>query len=105
MGGVDVSIRRVAEIACDFRKKFQGLPLEISSESLSNAVTPLATRKEGAAYEVFLTLKDEYGIWICPNGGELKDRIFRVGHIGNLKKSDNDKLISALWDLARREII
>lgn len=23
---------------------------------------------------VFLVLKDEYNIWVCPNGGELKEK-------------------------------
>ena len=52
-----------------------------------------------------LELKDNYGIWICPNGGELKEKIFRVGHIGNLKKEDYDKLIEAFNDLKYKKII
>jgi aspartate aminotransferase-like enzyme len=44
-------------------------------------------------------LKDEYHIWVCPNGGESKDRIFRVGHIGALTKEDNTVLIDALKDM------
>ena len=63
----------------DFRAKIKGLPLEVVSESMSNAVTPLHPLNV-SAYDVFMTLKDEYGIWICPNGGEMKDTIFRVGH-------------------------
>ena len=50
-------------------------------------------------------LKDEYGIWVCPNGGKLKDTVFRVGHIGALTTEDNSTLISALQDLQRRSII
>ena len=61
--------------------KTKGLPLEIVSESMSNAVTPLHPLNV-SAYDVFTMLKDEYGIWICPNGGEMKETIFRVGHIG-----------------------
>ena len=57
------------------------------------------------AYDIFITLKDEYGIWICPNGGELKDKVFRVGHIGALTKDDNDKLIDALKDMQKRGLI
>ena len=58
-----------------------------------------------SAYDIFNILKDEYGIWICPNGGELKDKIFRVGHIGELTSEDNDKLIDALKDLRKRGLI
>ena len=53
----------------------------------------------------FVTLKDEYEIWVCPNGGALSQTIFRVGHIGELTAEDNDKLISALKDMQKRGLI
>ena len=68
------------------------------SQSLPNAVTPLHPLK-ASAYDIFLELKDEYGIWVCPNGGELADKVFRVGHIGNLTIEDNTQLICALKDM------
>lgn len=103
-GGVIEENRKIAELAADFRKKIKGLPLEIVSESMSNAVTPLhpTTAK---AYDIFLILKDEYGIWVCPNGGDMRDTIFRVGHIGALTKEDNTTLVNAFKDLQRRKII
>ena len=52
-----------------------------------------------------MTLKDEYGIWICPNGGEMKDTIFRVGHIGALTKEDNSTLVNAFKDLQKRGLL
>jgi aspartate aminotransferase-like enzyme len=58
-----------------------------------------------SAYDIFVTLKDEYGIWVCPNGGALADKIFRVGHIGELTSEDNDKLIAALCDMQKRGLI
>lgn len=33
---------------------------------------------------------------ICPNGGDLKEKIFRVGHLGNLTIDDNRRLVEAL---------
>lgn len=103
-GGVDCEIQKTAYIANDFRKKIKGLPFEIVSESMSNAVTPLHPTTANA-YEIFLILKNEYGIWVCPNGGDMKDSIFRVGHIGSLTKEDNDVLINAFKDLKKRNII
>lgn len=91
-------------MAEDFRKKIKDLPFEIVSDSMSNAVTPLHPLT-ASANDIFLTLKDEYGIWVCPNGGELKDKIFRVGHIGELSIEDNDKLIAALKDMQERKLI
>lgn len=103
-GGAAAEIKKVAALAQDFRNKIKDFPFEIVSESMSNAVTPLHP-KNVSAYDVFLTLKDQYGIWICPNGGELKDKVFRVGHIGALTSKDNDTLIAAFKDLQNRGLL
>lgn len=105
-GGVEAEISRTAELAKYFRAKLKeySLPFEIFSESLSNAVTPLHPTT-ASAYDIFLKIKDEYGMWICPNGGELKDFVFRVGHIGCLSKDDYDKLIDAFVDLKNKGFI
>lgn len=95
-GGQPRETAKIAALAQDFRKKIVGLPFEIVSESMSNAVTPLHPINGMSAYDIFLELKDEHGIWICPNGGDLKDKVFRVGHIGALTTEDNDKLVAAL---------
>lgn len=106
MGGADVEIARCRELAQYFRNKLVelDLPFEIVSESLSNAVTPLHPTT-ASANDIFLELKDEYGIWICPNGGSMKDIIFRVGHIGCLTKQDYDQLIDAFLDLRDKGFI
>ena len=106
MGGAEAEIAHCAELAKYFRDKLveHNLPFEIVSESLSNAVTPLHPTTQ-SAYEIFLKIKDEYGMWICPNGGSMKDSIFRVGHIGYLQKEDYDKLIAAFLDLREKKFI
>jgi aspartate aminotransferase-like enzyme len=98
-GGVAAEVKRAKELAEYFRGKIKDLPLEIVSESLSNAVTPLHPTNGMSAYDIFLKLKDEYGIWVCPNGGDLKDKIFRVGHMGCLTNDDYDKLVAALKEV------
>jgi aspartate aminotransferase-like enzyme len=103
-GGSESEITKTSELAEDFRKKIRTLPFEIISESMSNAVTPLHPIT-ASANDIFFTLKDEYDIWICPNGGELKDKIFRVGHIGALTKEDNTTLVNALMDMQKRGLI
>ena len=103
-GGVASEVSKVATLAADFREKIKDLPFEIVSESLSNAVTPLHPLT-ASAYTIFEKLKDEYGIWVCPNGGALRDEVFRVGHIGVLTTADNDCLINALRDLKARDVI
>lgn len=105
-GGADKEIERTAALAKYFRSEIDSrhLPFKIVSESLSNAVTPLHPTTQ-SAYTIFLKLKDEYGIWVCPNGGELKDSVFRVGHIGALKESDYDILVKAFVDLKEKHFI
>ncbi|MCH1941237.1 pyridoxal-phosphate-dependent aminotransferase family protein [Holdemania massiliensis] len=103
-GGVDVEIQKRKEIATDFRCKIKPFPFEFVSHSMSNAVTPLHP-KSVFAYDIFTVLKNEYNIWVCPNGGKLKNEIFRVGHIGALSTDDNDILINAFKDLLQRKLI
>lgn len=104
LGGVDKEVQRISDLAEDFRNKIKDLPFEIFSESMSNAVTPLHPLN-ASAYDIFTVLKDEYGIWICPNGGKLAEKVFRVGHIGALTKEDNSILVDAFRDLQRRGMI
>lgn len=103
-GGVEAEIERTKNLADYFRNKIKELPFEIYSESLSNAVTPLHPTT-ASAYDIFLKIKDEYDMWICPNGGNMKDIVFRVGHIGALTTNDYDKLISAFNDLKNKGFI
>lgn len=103
-GGVDAEIKRVAEQAQDFRKKIKNLPFELVSESPANGVTSIHPTTANA-YELFLMLKDEFGIWVCPNGGETKDIIFRVGHIGALTHDDNTTLVNAFIELQKRHFL
>ena len=103
-GGVETEIARIRGLAEYFREQIKDLPFEIVSESMSNAVTPLHPTT-ASAYDIFTVLKDEYGIWVCPNGGDMKETVFRVGHIGALTKADYDTLLKALKDLQKRKII
>ena len=105
-GGVEAENRRSKELAEYFRRRLkeENLPFEIGSEDMANAMTPLCPTT-ASANDIFLILKDEYGIWVCPNGGALKDKLFRVGHMGALNESHYDALIDAFKDLQRRGII
>ena len=100
-GGASNEIERIRLLAQDFRERIKMLPVEIASASMSNAMTPLHPLNV-SAYQVFQILKDEYEIWVCPNGGELCDRIFRVGHLGALTLEDNTRILEALSDMQNR---
>lgn len=103
-GGVESEIKKTSEIANNFRRQIKELPFKITSESLSNAVTPLHP-ETASAEDIFRILKDEYDIWICPNGGNYSKTLFRVGHIGDITIKDNNTLIKALKDMQKRNLI
>ena len=103
-GGVEEEIKRISNLASDFRLKIKDLPLETPCKSLGNSVTDVhcINSKAGTIVDA---LKKDYGIWVNPNGGEVGEKMFRVGHIGDLTVEDNDKLIDAFNDLEKRGIL
>lgn len=103
-GGVESEIKRISLLANDFRTRIEDLPLEIHCDYLGNSVTGVFCINTKANVIVD-ALKKEYGIWVNPNGGEIGDKMFRVGHIGNLTIEDNDKIIYALHDLEKKGIL
>ena len=103
-GGVEFEIERISKLANDFRSRIEDLPLEIHCKNMGNAVTGVYCI-DSQANTIVDALKNEYGIWINPNGGEVGQKMFRVGHIGALTLEDNDKLIEALQDLEKRGIL
>ena len=98
-GGARAELERAADLAADFRRRIQGMPFELLSESPANGVTALRVAPGISAKEIFARMKDEHGIWICPNGGELAESVFRVGHMGALTPADNETLASALAEV------
>lgn len=103
-GGVESEIKRISTLANDFRSKIKELPFEIRCKNLGNAVTGVFCI-DSSATEIVDLLKKDYNIWVNPNGGEVGEKMFRVGHIGNLTTEDNDKLIQAFKDLEKRGIL
>lgn len=99
--GIDNVIAHTALLATDFREKLKTIGLDYPKYPLSNAVTPVLFAN-GRAQEVYLALKDEYGIVVNPSGGEAGKYSFRVGHIGNHTVEDNDLLIHAIAEILKR---
>lgn len=94
--GIDQRLASVASIADDFRTKLGTLEgVEVPKYPLSNAMTPIlfTERNASAVYEY---LKEERGICLTPCGGELKDLMTRVAHIGYHALSENDLLMGEL---------
>lgn len=99
-GGVDKKVEKTHNLALYFRNKIKGLALDIPAYPLSNAVTPILFRN-GGAYDVHIRLMEEKGLVLTPSGGDLRDRMLRVSHIGNLREEDYDYLTDSLREILR----
>jgi len=101
-GGVEVELKRVSDLAKDFREKIKEFPFEVKCKCLSNAVTTVHA-KEKIDANIVEILKNEYDIWVSTARDDLSSTmLFRVGHMGNLTPEDNDTLIEALRDIQKR---
>ena len=103
-GGLEEERKKIASLAENIRKSISGLPFGFVSESPSNAVTCVRPT-HGGAKEIVRILKDDYHIWVCPNGGEMGDKVFRIGHIGYITENDNRQLIDALFDMNSKGLL
>lgn len=95
--GVENAIAQTSRVAVDFRERIGGLPLSVPGYRLSNAVTPLLF-PAGGAQKVFDDLRFHHDAVLTPSGGELADRMLRVGHLGSHSTADNISLVEALWE-------
>jgi aspartate aminotransferase-like enzyme len=68
--------------ACREGAKAMGLELFSPDEDRSAVVTGILTPEGVDAQELRLTLRDRFGITVAGGHGDLKNRLFRIGHIG-----------------------
>jgi aspartate aminotransferase-like enzyme len=99
--GVAQIIRNTALLAQHFRASIQGLPFRMFAESPSNALTALSPTNGKSAYDIFSALNTRFNLVVTPNGGQLRDRVFRVGHMGNITESDLKMVTCALREISR----
>ena len=59
-----------------------GLELFSPDEDRSAVVTGILTPEGVDATEMRLALRDRYGVTVAGGHGDLKNRLFRIGHIG-----------------------
>ena len=101
-GGIEAEIKRISDLAEDFRSKITEFPFEVKSNCLSNSVTTVHSKQKIEANIVEI-LKNEYDIWVSTARDDLSETmLFRVGHMGDLSPEDNDTLIEALRDMQKR---
>jgi len=69
------------------------------SQHMPNAMTALQVTSGMPAHQVVDALERRHGCVVAPNGGALRDLVFRVGHMGNLVPADIDRLLLGLQDV------
>lgn len=95
-GGVEKTIQKAEDIASYFRKKIDMLPYSFYTKYMPNAMTALSPSDDRSAMDIVMDMENNHKTILCPNGGELRDKIFRVSHMGALEKEDIDRLIELL---------
>ena len=96
--GIDKEIYKAKQIAKYFRDSIVQLPLKSYTSYMPNAMTTLTPTNGKKASEIVKDLDKLYNIIVTPNGGELKDKIFRISHMGAMTIEYTDILIDALYD-------
>lgn len=107
-GGIKTQNEIIRKRAECFRSRIKAFPFDmcVAESDMSSCVTALRPRNLAvSAHTIFEILKDEYGIWVCPNGGEYADIVFRVGHIGAITDRQVDALFCALEHMQERNLI
>jgi len=97
-GGISQSIASAKEIADYFRQNIKSLPLKEYTPYMPNAMTTLTPTDGKSAMDIVTALEVDYKVMVCPNGGDERDSIFRVSHMGEMTKEYTDILIDALHD-------
>ena len=96
--GIKNEIQKAQILAEYFRNAIKDLPLKPFSNFMPNAMTTLTPTDNKSAWTIVNDLDKQYNIIVAPNGGVLKDKIFRVSHMGAITKEYTDILIDALYD-------
>ncbi len=95
--GILFHIDKAKNIADYFRKQICILPIKEYSHSMPNAMTTLAPTDGRSAYDIVRDLDQKFNIIVAPNGGDLRNIIFRVSHMGNMDRDYINVLINALY--------
>ncbi|MCK8826690.1 alanine--glyoxylate aminotransferase family protein [Natroniella acetigena] len=96
--GLENVFKRHKIITMAFRRAMQELGLELLVEEkvASKTVTAVKLPSEIKFEILKQRLLEEYNVYITGSKGELKGKVFRVGHMGNVSRNDILSTISAL---------
>ena len=95
---LEARIRRHRTLAEATRKAAEAMNLELFAEQrcASNTVTAIKIPPGLSDDDVRGALKREHGILVAGGQAQLKGKIFRIGHMGNVRFGDLAQVLSAL---------
>lgn len=96
--GIENFINKTRENAEFFRNEIKNMDIEIPNYKLSNTLTPIVFKNDNAKV-LYNYLKEKYDITITPSGGDLANKLLRVGHIGNITKLDLKDLVNKMQEV------
>src|SRR5439155_22581287 len=96
--GVEAAHERHVRLgrACRAGVKAMGLELFSPDEDRSSVVTAVRVPDGVDGQTLSLTLRDRHGITVAPGQGDLKGKIFRIGHIGYFDVFDITTVLAAV---------
>jgi aspartate aminotransferase-like enzyme len=95
--GLENRWRRHEIIADAIRAGLEALNLSIVAEEgyRANTVTGFYT-PEGTAFNIYSMMRERYKIHLAQGLGDLKGKILRMGHFGNITEKETVAILSAL---------
>ncbi len=96
--GLEERFKRHTKLATAFRAglKAMGLQLLCEDSVASNTLTVAYHPKGVSDVEFRKSMAEDYGVVVAGELGPLKDKAFRVGHMGNVNRSDILSTLSAV---------
>lgn len=91
--GVEKYHKKAQNLAHIFRKGIANLPFEFYSKDMPNAMSAIMPTDNKTAPEIISHFKKTYNIILTPSGGDLSEKLIRISHMGDMKKSDVAYLI------------
>ena len=101
--GLEKILKRTEALARYTRERLQTMGLELFAKKPSNGVTAVRVPAgvDGEKLLEFLRLKE--GITLAGGQGEMRGEIFRIAHMGYIRKGDIDRALQALEKALRKQ--
>ena len=94
--GLEVRWKKFSKMAEATREAAKALGLKLLSKRPSDSVTAIVSPENIKSSDIVKTLRGEYGLSIAGGQADLKDKIFRIAHMGWINEKDLIECFSLL---------